>query len=87
MYYLYIIYSINCKKTYTGISGNTHRRLSQHNSDYNYSTRFCNDWDIIYQKECVNRKEARTLEKHFKNASGRKEIKIILERYLNKKSI
>ena len=80
------MYSSNCNKTYTGISGDTHKRLNQHNLDQNYSTRFCNDWIIIYQEECVNRQEARKLEKYFKNASGREKIKDILSKLLSKKS-
>jgi len=86
MYYLYILFSKNCKRTYTGISGDVQKRLIQHNSNYNFSTKNCGDWIIIYQEESKNRQEARKLEKYFKKGSGREKIKDILSKYLSEKS-
>ena len=86
MYHLYILHSENCNRTYTGMSSNIERRLKQHNSNQNHSTKNCNDWIIIHSEECHSRVEARKIEKYYKSTSGRRKIKLILEKHLNEKS-
>jgi len=86
MFYLYILYSISCNRTYTGITSNPDRRLKQHNSNQNRSTKNCEDWVKIYYEEYETRTEARSREKYFKSSTGRREIKLILQNYLNGKS-
>ena len=86
MYDVYILHSENCNKTYTGMSSDVEKRLKQHNSNQNHSTKNCNDWVVIHSEECDSRIEARKIEKYYKGASGRRTIKLFLNKYLNGKS-
>jgi len=74
-YFLYILQSINYKKSYTGITNNLDRRLLEHNSKKHfYTKRYC-PWKMIYSEKYDNLKEARKREKYLKSASGRKFLK------------
>jgi len=75
MYFVYILLSLNHKRTYVGITDNLVRRLQQHNAGYHFYTKRYLPWKIIYNEEVDNRLLARKREKYLKSAAGRKWIK------------
>ncbi len=74
MYYVYVLKSINFHKSYTGITDNLERRLSQHNSGYNTYTKRWKPWHIVYKELVKDRVNAREREKYLKSAAGRRWI-------------
>jgi len=75
MYFLYILKSINYRKSYIGITENVSRRLQEHNAGMSFFTKPYSPWTILYTEECKNREEARQREKYFKSTTGRREMK------------
>jgi putative endonuclease len=73
-HHLYILWSIEHKKTYVGITDTLERRLKEHNSGASTYTSNFLPWVVIFSKECKDRAEARVLEKYYKSASGRKKL-------------
>ena len=84
MYYVYILLSKKDSKYYTGITNNVERRLRQHTIGYS-STRFTKTrgpFELVFVQECVDRIEARKLEKFLKSGFGR-ELRDELLEYTN----
>ena len=73
MYYVYILQSKRGKKYYTGITNDVERRLRQHTIGYSStrSTKNRGPFDLVFVQECIDRKEARKLEKLLKSGVGR----------------
>ncbi|MFA6007938.1 MAG: GIY-YIG nuclease family protein [Candidatus Shapirobacteria bacterium] len=75
MYYVYILKSIKTREFYKGITNDLNRRLLEHNSGKNMSTRNKKPWKMVYYEECSDRIEARKKEKYFKSGFGRELLK------------
>lgn len=60
---------------YIGITADVERRLKQHNSGKNLSTKYRTPFDLIYCEKAEDRVEARKREKYFKSGIGREWIK------------
>lgn len=81
---VYILYSKNKNKYYTGSSrsNDAGQRLIKHNNGQTRSTKAGRPWKIVYQEQMETYTEARKRELFLKSGQGRKWIKInvILER-------
>jgi putative endonuclease len=77
--YVYLLLSQKDGRTYTGSTDNLERRLEEHNTGKNISTKYRSPFTLIYQKEYSTLDEARKAERYLKTKSGRKELKKILE--------
>lgn len=66
MYTIYIIKSKVKNFTYVGFTNNLERRLFEHNSGYNKSTKAFLPFDLVYSEEIENSIEARKREKFLK---------------------
>jgi len=75
MYFVYILKSVNYKKSYVGITNNLKRRLDEHNSGKHVYTKRYLPWELIYREDYEFRAEARERERYFKSSSGRKFLK------------
>ncbi|MTI20773.1 GIY-YIG nuclease family protein [Fulvivirga sp. RKSG066] len=75
MYKTYAIDSISRNYLYVGISNNVERRLTEHNSGKNKTTRPYKPFILIYTKEFETRIEARAHEKYLKSGSGKEFLK------------
>ena len=78
MYFVYILYSEKYNRTYTGMSKDILKRLKQHNSKQNKSTKAYVPWEIIFKEEFETRVDARKREKYLKTGVGREFIKALL---------
>ena len=72
MYCVYIIYSVDFKRYYVGLSSNVSQRLETHNLGVVKSTKAFCPWIIIHTEIFETRIEARKREKYFKSAAGRR---------------
>jgi putative endonuclease len=82
MYYVYAISSLERNYIYVGLTYNIERRLSEHNTGKNKTTKAYSPFVLIYFEKCGNRIEARIKEKYFKSGIGKEKLKIIRDNYL-----
>ena len=75
MAFVYILKSVNHSKTYVGSTVNLSRRLEEHNAGLaEFSKRYM-PWKLVYKEEYENLISARSRERYFKSAAGRRLIK------------
>ncbi len=77
IYTVYILFSINFQKHYTGFTSNLEQRILSHNELGKDWTAKYRPWKIIYTKEFESKKEAMEYEKWLKSGIGRAFIKTI----------
>ena len=75
MYYVYAIRSETRNYTYIGLSDDVNRRLEEHNSGKNKTTKPYRPFSLILTEQFETRAEARKREKYLKSGSGREYIK------------
>lgn len=71
MYWVYVIQSIKKKSLYFGTTQDLERRLFEHNSGRNISTKFGIPWEYVYCEGYKSLKDARVREtkiKHYGNS-------------------
>ena len=76
MYYAYVLRSKKDGDFYTGITKDIERRLKEHNSGYQKSTKARRPFELILKEEFRTRIEARQREKHLKSGVGRNFLKL-----------
>jgi putative endonuclease len=72
MYYVYVISSINRNYIYVGISDNLARRIKQHNSGYEKTTKPYRPLKLLLVESYPNRLLARKREIYLKTSSGKR---------------
>jgi putative endonuclease len=77
IYTVYILFSTNFQKHYTGFTSNLEQRILSHNELGKDWTAKYRPWKIIYTKEFESKKEAMEYEKWLKSVVGRAFIKTI----------
>ena len=73
--YVYILKSEKDGTIYVGISGDPERRLGEHNAGHQKSTKGHRPYRLVFQEQCVDRIQARKLEKFYKSGCGREKLK------------
>lgn len=76
-FYTYVLLSLKDEEYYIGYTNNLKKRLEEHNSGKNFSTKPRMPLKLIYFEACLNEDDAKQREKYFKNTIGR--------RYLSKR--
>ncbi|WP_291962358.1 GIY-YIG nuclease family protein [Maribacter sp.] len=79
MFYVYILRSEVDGCLYKGMTNNLQKRIEEHNSGKNKSTKGFLPWILVYNEEFETRIEARAREKYFKSGVGREYLKSILD--------
>ena len=77
MYYVYAIKSLVRNYIYVGLTNNIERRITEHNSGENRSTKAYRPFIIIHKEKFENRIEARNREKFLKSGIGKEFLKSI----------
>jgi len=75
MYYVYVISNKTRKYIYVGITNNLSRRIAEHNSGYNKTTRTYRPFKLILSEEFTKRTTAREREKYLKSGIGKEFLK------------
>ena len=83
-YYVYILKSHKDDKLYIGYTDNLRRRLAEHNSGNNFSTKGRMPLELIHYEAFKDREDARQREKFFKTGWGRQFISKNLKNYFLK---
>lgn len=73
-YYTYIIESITNQRWYIGHTNDIDRRLSEHNSGQNKSTKGKGPWKLIFLRSFNNNLDANKFELKFKKLRNKKFI-------------
>ncbi len=83
MYYVYVLQSIKDKLFYTGFTCNLQRRIGEHNSGCEFSTKDRGLFKLVYYEWCLSKDDAITREKYLKSGMGKKYIRNRISNYLN----
>ena len=76
IYYVYVLVSeIKGLRFYIGLTEDIERRLKEHNSGKNKSTKYYVPWKMFFFEEKKGRKAAREREKFLKSGSSKERIK------------
>jgi putative endonuclease len=82
MYYVYILISIDKKRTYTGSTRDLQRRLLEHNAGKVQTSKAYRPFKILHFESFEDLKAAIAREKFFKSTSGRRLIKKIFQTFI-----
>lgn len=85
MYYVYVIESQKNGDLYKGFTKDINKRLKEHNSGFNFSTKNDKPWKLIYCEIFLNKQDAINREKYLKGSWGRKFLKEVLKNYFKNK--
>ena len=79
MFYTYIMFSKSLQVYYKGYSADLTQRLEKHNSGNSTYTSKVNDWEMVYWKSFLTKKEALIEEKRLKKLNVNSLQKLISE--------
>jgi putative endonuclease len=79
MVFVYAIKSLTRNYIYVGQTGNLERRLNEHNSGQNRTTKAYRPFELIFCEGFENRAEARVKEKFLKSGTGKETLRKILK--------
>ncbi|NDV15563.1 GIY-YIG nuclease family protein [Muricauda sp. TY007] len=83
MFYTYALNSLKRNYIYVGITSDIERRIREHNSGKNKTTRPYRPFVLIFRKEFKTRLEARAEEKKLKSGYGKEFLKDLIQRQKN----
>ena len=69
---VYILYSKQANKYYTGISSFETKRIKQHKKEKNHWTKIADDWQEVWNKDFENYKDARLMEIKIKKRGAKR---------------
>ncbi len=75
MHFVYVLQSEVDGRLYKGMTNNLEKRIDQHNSGKNRSTKGFLPWVLVYHEVFSTQIEARAREKFFKSGVGREFLK------------
>lgn len=75
MNYVYVLFSDQDKKFYTGCTDNLKRRVSEHNAGKVQSTHLRRPLRLVYYEACLNQHDALHREKYLKTTFGKEYIR------------
>ena len=78
MYYVYVLHSQKDGTFYIGLTNNLERRVRQHNTGQERTTRSHIPYELVLTEEFPTRPEARTREKYYKSGVGRARIRSLI---------
>lgn len=81
MFYVYLLSSKSANKLYVGKSSDLRRRIEEHNTGQNMSTKAHRPWEVIFYEAYTNRDDANRREKYLKTTQGRQALRRMLKCY------
>jgi putative endonuclease len=78
-YTFYILFSETTNKYYSGHTNKFERRIVEHNTGQNKSTKSGIPWEVVYQKHFQTRAEAAAMEAKLKRMKSKKYIKWFIQ--------
>jgi putative endonuclease len=71
-FYTYVLLSLKDREYYVGYTNNIRKRIEEHNSGKNLSTKPRRPLKLIYFEACLNEDDAKQREKYLKGTIGRR---------------
>ncbi len=78
MHYVYVLLSLKDEKFYIGLTGDLQRRLKEHNTGKNISTKPRLPLKLLYYEAHLSKKDAARRERYFKTTKGKSTLKQML---------
>lgn len=78
-YHVYVLYSLKDNNLYIGFTTDLDKRLEQHNSGLNTSTKGRQPLKLIHSEAFINEQDARHQESYYKTGRGRETLRKILK--------
>lgn len=78
VFFVYVLKNAFNGNLYKGHTADLAKRLQEHNSGKNRSTKPFIPWKLVYYEEFTTRIDAVKREKYFKSGSGREFLKLLL---------
>jgi len=78
-YYVYVLRSLVKDYIYVGFTGDLKKRLSEHNSGREFSTKPYIPYDLIFYEAYRNSKDAKRREEYFKTTKGKTTLRTMLK--------
>lgn len=85
MYFVYVLYSQEDDKFYTGYTKDLKRRLNEHRIGEVYTTARYQGVNLIFYEGFVSQADALRRERYFKTTKGKKALRFILRESLKSK--
>ena len=82
MYYVYVLTSLKDSKLYIGFTNDLKRRLKEHNSGKNASTKSRIPLELVYYEAHLSKADAMRRERYFKTTKGRSTLRQMLRESL-----
>ena len=79
MFYVYAIKSLSFNYIYVGMTTDLKRRLHEHNTCQNRSTKAYSPFILIYTEQLENREQARKRELYLKSGVGKEYLRDLLK--------
>lgn len=83
MFYVYVLLSLKDHRFYIGYTNNLKRRLNEHNSGKNISTKPRLPLKLIYYEAHLSKSDAMRRESYFKTTKGKSTLRQVLRDSLN----
>jgi putative endonuclease len=75
IYYVYILLNEAKTRTYTGVTDNVNKRLTEHNAGRVKSSQPYRPYKVIHVESFETLSEARQKEKYYKSTTGRRRLR------------
>lgn len=82
MYYVYVLQSLRDGKFYKGMTADLRKRVKEHNSGKNKSTKYRRPLKIVYYEAYLLKKDAKEREKYLKTSMGKRVLKKQLRNFI-----
>jgi len=82
MYYVYVLTSLKDSKLYIGFTNDLKRRLKEHNSGKNASTKSRIPLELVYYEAHLSKADAMRRERYFKTTKGKSTLRQMLRESL-----
>ncbi len=82
-YYVYILSSIPKEFIYVGFTSDLKRRVQEHNSGSEFSTKPFIPFELIHYEAYRNEKDAKRREEYFKTTKGKTTLRMMLQEYFS----
>jgi len=86
-HYVYLLQSKIDDSFYIGYTKNLKKRLLEHNSGKNFSTKNSKPYKLIFFEGYLNEQDAKRREKYLKTSQGSRLIKRMIKEYLYNKKV
>ncbi|MGB1448625.1 MAG: GIY-YIG nuclease family protein [Flavobacteriaceae bacterium] len=80
MIWIYALSSQLRNYIYVGMTSDLQRRIGEHNSGKEKTTKPYRPFTLIYQEQCENRQEGRKREKYWKSGVGKEKLRELREK-------